>query len=84
MKIAPSCSSWTLHVDGVAFAMISYGKETRFGPDYFADQRCHDCFVEPGGLHHPQCDWAQCPRCSGQLLMCDCEFDEDKDDDEAD
>lgn len=30
--------------------------------------RCHDCGAEPGGVHHPGCDWARDPRSDGQLL----------------
>jgi hypothetical protein len=77
MKVAPTCTAWTLHVEGAAFAMIRYGEETRHGATYRADSRCHDCWVEPGGFHHPGCDWAECPRCRGQLLGCDCDYDED-------
>ena len=79
MFSAESCTNWTLHVDGREFTMIPYGEETGHGPDYRADHRCHDCRVEPGGIHHPGCDWAQCPRCGEQLFGCDCVFEEDED-----
>jgi hypothetical protein len=77
MRAAPSCDPWSYHVDGVSQPMIPYGAETRYGPDYRADKPCHDCRVQPGGWHHPGCDWAQCPCCGGQLLGCECVFDEE-------
>src|SRR4051794_7171666 len=38
--------------------------------------RCHDCGVEPGGLHHLGCDVQRCPSCGDQLICCDCPWDE--------
>jgi hypothetical protein len=33
---------------------------------------CPDCGVAPGENHtDAECDWAQCPGCGQQLLMCD-------------
>jgi hypothetical protein len=34
--------------------------------------RCHDCNVAPGGFHHPGCDTERCPKCSGQIITCEC------------
>src|SRR3954468_18603129 len=77
MTEAASCVVSTLNLDGVEFATVPYGKETRFGRRYgVSTQRCHDCGVQPGGQHHPGCDWAQCPRCRHQLLSCGCSVEE--------
>lgn len=43
-------------------------------------KRCHDCYVKPGGLHHPGCDAEECPACHGQLISCGC-LDADEEDD---
>ncbi len=40
---------------------------------------CHDCRVIKGELHVPSCDVEECPACGGQLLSCDCPFDERSD-----
>jgi hypothetical protein len=39
---------------------------------YAGSNRCHDCNIEVGGLHHPGCDMERCPRCGGQLISCNC------------
>jgi hypothetical protein len=35
-------------------------------------QKCHDCNVRPGQLHHPGCDMELCPACRGQAISCGC------------
>ena len=52
---------------------IRYGHDTRFGFSYFSTtQRCHDCNIKIGGIHHPGCDMEECPKCHGQLISCGC------------
>jgi hypothetical protein len=47
-----------------------------------AEHRCHDCGVRYGAYHHPGCDMEICPRCGGQMIMCDCVMDEDDEDED--
>lgn len=53
---------------------LAYGEETYYAQhrDVQLPERCHDCGVTKGGLHHPGYDMEECPRCEGQLISCDC------------
>ena len=59
-----SCSQAVEFPDGTVMAPV------RFSHD--ATERCHDCNVMPGAVHHPGCDMERCPRCGGQLIGCGC------------
>lgn len=62
-----SCADHLIQfADGDIRAPVAYGDDD--GDHRTADDRCHDCGIEPDGIHHPGCDWAECPRCGGQLL----------------
>jgi rRNA maturation endonuclease Nob1 len=62
-----------LKFEGRDIPRIRYGKEQS---DWDAALPCHDCRVLEGEFHVPSCDVEECPVCGGQLIMCDCEFDE--------
>lgn len=84
MTEAAQCTVAVFHQDGVAYLLPRWGSERRWSR---STGRCPDCSVQPGGLHHPGCDIAECPGCGGQLCSCDCLFDEDvrgRDDDDDD
>lgn len=54
---------------------IAYGDEERFvgvPGGYDPTGTCHDCGVRVGEVHHPGCDWEECPICDRQLLSCEC------------
>lgn len=51
------------------YERIPYGEETLA---YHFFDRCGDCHVLRGRLHHPGCDIEQCPRCKDSLLSCGC------------
>ncbi len=87
MNTARSCVVTSVRIDDVEYDFIPYGQETRFGwnatvPSSPYDTRCHDCGVLLGGFHHAGCDMAECPRCHGQLLTCECLGQPDDDSDE--
>jgi len=65
MQLAPSCLTVPILIERTAYERIPWGK-TKAG-------RCHDCGVEPGGVHHLGCDEERCPKCHRQLISCDCE-----------
>lgn len=77
MTTASSCLRVPVVSGGEEHEPVRYGAETRFGAPP-SEKRCHDCWVEPGGYHHPGCDWEECPVCGRQLISCDCLDDADE------
>lgn len=77
MTIVDSCVVDHLHDHGRCVSMVPWGSELRWP---HSNRRCGDCGVAPGKWHHLGCDIQECPTCGGQLLSCDCRFDEDGDD----
>ena len=49
------------------------GKWYRRDTEYHdVNERCHDCNIVNGQVHHFGCDMERCPKCGGQLISCDC------------
>ena len=46
-------------------------KKYRF-PYANKNNRCHDCDVLPGEVHHEGCDVERCPFTGKQRITCDC------------
>lgn len=71
----------TFAIEGVEYPRIRWGEEK--GTDdipNFASWPCHDCAIDRGQYHVPTCCVEQCPKCSGQLISCDCNTEWDADD----
>jgi len=63
MRLAPSCvTTFVVTVGDKRFDRVRYSAD--------AVERCEDCGVKPGGVHHFGCDTEPCPSCGGQLIMC--------------
>lgn len=63
MRLAPSCvETLAVVARGITYLRIRH-------PDD-APERCEDCGVKPGGVHHFGCDMERCPACGGQLIEC--------------
>ena len=61
--------------DGLTMPHVPYDPARDIGEIYPAEyrgpqQRCRNCLVAPGGIHHLDCPMERCPRCGGQLVEC--------------
>lgn len=57
-----------------------YGDEPAYAQGGPLPDRCGDCAVAHGGLHHPGCCIAQCSTCGQQRFGCDCDTDDSDND----
>lgn len=73
-KIIAAQQIVSVRYDGHDVQRIRYGDEHS---DWHAETiPCHDCRVLKGEFHVPGCDVEECPVCGGQLLGCDCDFED--------
>ena len=82
MLTASTCELAEVTIEGHTYERIRWGDETPTvqpeagGTPLLADigvvDRCGDCNVEPGAVHHVHCDMEACPRGHIQLLTCQC------------
>ena len=62
-------------VAGKKFDRVRFGDEKE---DWGADrQPCHDCGVRKSEVHIFGCDVERCPVCGGQVIYCECKFDDE-------
>ena len=62
-------------IAGKKFERVRYGDEKE---DWGADRRpCHDCGVRKGEVHIFGFDVERCPVCGGQVICCECKFDDE-------
>jgi hypothetical protein len=60
-----TCLIPVIHIDGHQYRRSKYHFDEE-------DERCHDCRIKLGGIHHAHCDIERCPVCDEQLISCDC------------
>ena len=73
-KIIAAQQVVSMRYQGRDVPRIRYGDEQS---DWSAETiPCHDCAVLKGDFHVPSCDVEECPVCGGQLISCDCGFED--------
>jgi len=74
-KIMAAQEKPSLTIVGRVVARVRYGDEQ---DDWGANEHaCHDCRVIKGEFHVLGCDGEECPACRGQLITCDCPFEDE-------
>lgn len=79
-EILNAQSETTVELYGREYERLAYGMEP--GWEMYATYPCHDCAVQAGQLHVPNCDVEACPRCFGQLITCGCLWEQGPPDEE--
>ena len=65
MTVANSCSKKVLFIGGQG-----YKRNVKY---HDINERCHDCGIINGNIHHFGCDMERCPKCEEQIIGCECE-----------
>ncbi|MCA1024272.1 hypothetical protein [Halobacillus litoralis] len=64
-------------VKGVEYKRIKFGDEESIDSRWIdSSSHCGDCAVKKGYFHAIGCDIEYCPKCFGQALGCECEYEE--------
>ncbi len=71
-KIEEAQEQITYVINGKEYSRIRFGSEKE---DLGFNLPCGDCAVMKGQYHVPNCDIERCPRCGGQSIGCDCEYE---------
>ena len=66
-----TCSEESLRIGGLDYEPIRWGEEKGYRFQYMTE-RCGDCNVPKGAVHHHGCDLEQCPACYSQAISCGC------------
>lgn len=60
---------------GIGYPRIRYGNEKYGELKLTFQNKCSECLVKIGEFHVPGCDVEQCPKCYGQAISCDCNYE---------
>ncbi len=67
------CQSRTQYrYEGKLYPRLPYGLETFRNPIEPGSKPCRHCGAVKGQLHHPLCDYEECPVCGNQVMGCAC------------
>lgn len=75
MAKCENCKEDMSKVDSCTLTHIKIGNKIykRITSYHDKNERCHDCNIVNGKVHHFGCDMERCPVCKDQLAFCECD-----------
>lgn len=79
-RIEEAQRATTYIIGGIEYERVRWGQESDY--EGYHSSPCPDCGVLRSQYHVICCDMERCAVCDGQVITCECDYDEDDGDDD--